>query len=86
MSNELPNDPSWKHMCEQIDKELGVTAKPNRWTEPIPDEKMEPNFLNEPKLRKDWKHYEKQLDKKKPSKTPKKDRIALLGMRIKPKI
>jgi len=33
---------SWKHMCEQLDKELGIAAKPNRWVNPVNDKDISP--------------------------------------------
>ena len=54
----------------------------NKWVNPNP--KPKPEFLDVPNLSKDWEFYLKQVDKEKITNIPKKERIALFGMRISP--
>ena len=56
---------------KQVKKKKPKTK--SRWTEPIPTEKTEPSFINEPPIMKDWEFYSKQVNKKKPTNTSKKE-------------
>ena len=71
--------------AHQVGKKPLPKKKPNKWVNPKPKKKTKTEYLDEPNLEKEWDFYLQQVEKERLSNVPKKEGIALVGTRIKPK-
>ena len=75
-------DSGWHKIKRQVGKKEPITE--SKWTSASNEETTEHETFDELQPRKEWNYYLSQVGKKRNAPIPKTERIARVGMRIKP--